>query len=161
MTTLTAGRPVLVLPSPDARAPKAARTAVAQCIKERGTSLGLTKTALASLRDRALLAVSELVTNAATHACGPTEVRVRFYSTGLLLSVTDGDPRPVVRGERGPEHGRGLALVEALTDGGVEWQYTASTKKAFCLLPYDEPDPAAYQAAYAAYMLAAAMAAAA
>ena len=68
--------------------------------------------------DTAVLLVSELVTNAVRHACGPCALVVNVAAGEIELSVEDGDPRvPVTRHCRGlEESGRGLLLVGALAD---------------------------------------------
>lgn len=73
--------------------------------------------------DRIVLAVSELVTNAVEHALPPLALHLRRDARGqeVWVGVSDGGPAP----HGGPwttscadeEHGRGLGIVEALTDG--------------------------------------------
>ncbi|QHA07825.1 ATP-binding protein [Streptomyces broussonetiae] len=88
----------------------------------------------------AVLAVSEFVTNAITHAVGPYEMRLRHTSAGIICEVEDRDPRipevpafpatapytPVEENRGGglealctllSEHGRGLHIVHELTGG--------------------------------------------
>ena len=68
--------------------------------------------------DTAGLLVSELVTNAIRHACGPCALVVAFDGDTVEVSVEDGDPRvPVARDAGGHEEdGRGLLLLGALAD---------------------------------------------
>jgi serine phosphatase RsbU (regulator of sigma subunit)/anti-sigma regulatory factor (Ser/Thr protein kinase) len=68
--------------------------------------------------DTAVLLVSELVTNAIRHACGPCALVVSFDGDLVELTVEDGDPRlPVARGNTGhDEDGRGLVLLGALAE---------------------------------------------
>jgi anti-sigma regulatory factor (Ser/Thr protein kinase) len=71
--------------------------------------------------DEAVLVVSELVTNAITHARTPFEVVLSLFDHRVRFAVTDDStepPVPVTRPGRGG--GFGLALVEQLTDA---WGY--------------------------------------
>ena len=88
---------------------------------------------LASLQDRrqgerpptavdeeaAVLAVSELVSNAILHAGavpGDIELRLEARAGALHIEVEDGDPRPPVRAgdNAGRDRGRGLLIVDRL-----------------------------------------------
>lgn len=74
---------------------------------------------LSRLVDDAVLVVSELVTNAVRHGGGrPVGFRVKRSSRELRIEVTDGNPTPaqVCSAVRTEENGRGLFLVEAVTD---------------------------------------------
>ncbi|WP_329140941.1 ATP-binding protein [Streptomyces sp. NBC_01476] len=78
---------------------------------------------LAHLADRAGVVVSELLTNAVQHANAPrdrlVETRYERVPAGVRIEVHDADEiRPVVGepSETG-ESGRGLCLVDALTNG--------------------------------------------
>lgn len=67
----------------------------------------------------ALLIVSELVTNAIRHSCGPQEMRIRWDGYQMTLEVDDDTPgipqiRPV--GERGETGGFGMDLIDQLAD---------------------------------------------
>ncbi|MFD3875164.1 ATP-binding protein [Streptomyces sp. NPDC058623] len=74
-----------------------------------------------SLVDTAELIVSELVTNALKHGKGEVQVSMVLTATHVRLAVSSAHPggRPEVRAAApDDECGRGLALVEALSD---EW----------------------------------------
>lgn len=98
--------------------------------------------------DAVVLAVHELVANAVRHGCASTGDVVRLaahYAEGLLL-VTVADPSPAPPVPRpagdGAVDGRGLALVEALTDC---WGYGPSPegpgKQVWCLISGAVPLP--------------------
>ncbi|MEH0635599.1 ATP-binding protein [Streptomyces bottropensis] len=77
---------------------------------------------LDTLVDAAALCTSELVTNACVHAKGGGSVlRLTVESWRVRVIVYDGDENPPVMRELTPggweEGGRGLYLVDALTDG--------------------------------------------
>ncbi|MFG2196595.1 ATP-binding protein [Streptomyces sp. NPDC048639] len=84
---------------------------------------------VAGVADAMELAVTELVTNAVQHACGPVQVRWHRRPDHVLVEVFDGSPvrprpRPSAAGqEEAAEHGRGLALVDACTDA---WGWSGS-----------------------------------
>ncbi|MGW9437001.1 ATP-binding protein [Streptomyces sp. NPDC055607] len=73
-------------------------------------------------RDVVLLVISELVTNSVEHAVGPLRLRIdRSRRDGRLrVEVTDGGPAARegawTRSCARDEHGRGLALVKAVTE---------------------------------------------
>jgi len=73
--------------------------------------------------DDAALVVSELVTNAVTHAQSSCELRLRLSGGVLRIEVADagkGTPDPLAP-DAGDEHGRGLLIVSALsTAWGVQ-----------------------------------------
>jgi DNA-binding response OmpR family regulator len=73
--------------------------------------------------DDPLLVVSELVTNAVTHAASECALRLLLSETGLRIEVGDGSsasPDPLAAAAD-DEHGRGLFLVAALSSAwGVE-----------------------------------------
>ncbi|MER7405925.1 ATP-binding protein [Streptomyces sp. NPDC000070] len=80
--------------------------------------------------DDTTLVVTELTANAATHAApgaaGAPEIRLGFLldPTHLLVTVSDPDDHPPVYTPAGSaleEHGRGLCLVDALSE---EWGWT-------------------------------------
>lgn len=113
----------VVLPQ-HARAAAAARRSAGETLRWWG---------LGDVVEVALLVISELVSNAVLHACasGPSlELRLCAGSTWLRIEVHDTDPQPPqLRRPAGlDEGGRGLLLVEAITD---EWGvYGTPTGKA-------------------------------
>jgi anti-sigma regulatory factor (Ser/Thr protein kinase) len=66
----------------------------------------------------AVLAVSELTTNAVVHGEGEIVLRIAVYVDVVRISVTDHNPAPAVLKEAGPdgESGRGIRLVDAISD---------------------------------------------
>jgi anti-sigma regulatory factor (Ser/Thr protein kinase) len=79
------------------------------------------------LRDAVSLMVSELATNALVHASSGFDVDVERSDAAVTISVTDrGEGAPAVQSPSSSEpHGRGLRIVEALSD---EWGATSSTE---------------------------------
>ena len=80
----------------------------------------LRKWELDQLLDDALLVISELVTNAITHADSPCRIRLSLSPARLRIDVLDagsGTPEPLPFSET-QEHGRGLYMVDAVT---VAW----------------------------------------
>jgi hypothetical protein len=69
-------------------------------------------------RDRPLLVVSEIVTNACCHTTSMIQLQVARQGGTLLVEVHDDDPAiPTMRQpSSGDVHGRGLFLVETLAD---------------------------------------------
>jgi DNA-binding NarL/FixJ family response regulator len=78
---------------------------------------------LTSITDDALLVVTELVTNAVTHAGSDCELRLSFDAHALRIEVADrgsGTPDPLPPSYT-RNHGRGLHLIDAVTSAwGVE-----------------------------------------
>ncbi len=74
----------------------------------------------AEVVEDAVLLVSELVTNSVLHGGPPLVVAVDCTEAALQVRVRDGSPQlPTPRdAARGDENGRGLALVDAMSD---EW----------------------------------------
>jgi anti-sigma regulatory factor (Ser/Thr protein kinase) len=87
----------------------------------------------------AVLVVSELVTNAVSHALGPVTLTLTLCEHHLRIAVGDHDVArgPVVqRPDADATGGRGLALVERLTDRwGVRYRRERGTKTVWCELP--------------------------
>lgn len=101
----------------DSLAPRQARVFVATAMKAWG---------LADLVERAELLTSEVVTNAIVHAHGPVHLVVEARSASVVVEVKE-DTAPaqvVVEGEEVAEadHGRGMALVDALSDRWGWWE---------------------------------------
>jgi anti-sigma regulatory factor (Ser/Thr protein kinase) len=74
---------------------------------------------LRELEDRVELLVSELVTNAVRHARGPVRVRAsRPRTRTITVMVCDKEySRPTLeRGDRSADGGRGLQIVDAVSD---------------------------------------------
>lgn len=90
----------------------------------------------ASLRERAVLMVSELATNVVRHARGEFTVEIEVRPDGTYLAVHDASSvRPTPRTpEPTDASGRGLQIVDALAD---EWgvDATADGKVVWCRLP--------------------------
>jgi anti-sigma regulatory factor (Ser/Thr protein kinase) len=72
------------------------------------------------LTDRAVLLVSELVTNAILHGAGRPQVTVELFDDGARISVADDDPSLPYRAPAGADatSGRGISIVEGIAD---EW----------------------------------------
>jgi anti-sigma regulatory factor (Ser/Thr protein kinase) len=104
------------------QAPAAARHFVAEVLEGWGHPPGL-------LED-AKLVVSELATNAVTHASSPFSVAMRPDGSSVRLSVRDAScASPSVRhGDGWSDSGRGLRLVDAVAaDWGVEMEAEGKT----------------------------------
>ncbi|GGY12828.1 ATP-binding protein [Streptomyces djakartensis] len=95
---------------------------------------------LTALSDTAILAVSELVTNAVRHCRGEAiAVRVVILAEELRIEVTDGNPAPARRRKVGldAESGRGLLLVATLAK---EWGVSPDGTMTWCSLAIPSPD---------------------
>ena len=105
---------------------------------------------LQSLADDAQLVVSELATNALTHARTPFTVTLAAVAHSLLVEVRDGSPCPPVIDAGTPldTAGRGMAIVAVLTrewgvtahaDGGKTVWAAFDTPQALDDLPQQDP----------------------
>lgn len=64
------------------------------------------------------LLVSELVTNAVLHGAPPIKLRIEMLRDRVHVAVADANPRlPLMRPQAEGLTGRGLAIVEALSEG--------------------------------------------
>ncbi len=130
--------------------PGSARSLVRAALREWAESgLPGTERLSARLVDDAVVAVSELVTNAVVHAGTEVELTCRLEEdTGaLLVEVLDHHPSRAPRnGEpeapyETPEYGRGLRLVSRLAESwGVT--YRTGAKTVWARLPAEEPETA-------------------
>ncbi|WP_405582520.1 SpoIIE family protein phosphatase [Streptomyces sp. NBC_01092] len=129
--------------------PGSARTLVRAAVTEWATSgLPGTENLSERLLDDAVVAVSELVTNAVVHAGTEVELSCRLEDDGaLLVEVLDHHPSRAPRdGEleapyETPEYGRGLRLVSRLAESwGVT--YRTGSKTVWARLPAEDPVPA-------------------
>ncbi|MEU6066078.1 MULTISPECIES: SpoIIE family protein phosphatase [Streptomyces] len=113
-------------------APGSARGLMRSALTE-WTELGLVHSE--RLADDAMVAVSELVTNAVVHAGTEVELTCRLEDTGaLVIEVCDHHPSRAPREHGGdspyetPEYGRGLRLVATLAESwGVSYRTGAKT----------------------------------
>ena len=89
---------------PSRSAPRQARRAITELV---------VRTGRADLAATAALLVSELVTNAITHASGPIGVTAACLDGTLRVEVRDGEPAPPILRHSSAidEAGRGLAVV--------------------------------------------------
>jgi anti-sigma regulatory factor (Ser/Thr protein kinase) len=77
---------------------------------------------IARVAKLAALIASELVTNAVVHARTRAVMVLRLTANALHISVRDQDPRPMYRpapgasGANESDHGRGLLILEAMSD---------------------------------------------
>jgi hypothetical protein len=94
---------------PEEDAPRAARRFLEQSLARWGYT--------GPLVDDARLLVSELVTNAVTHARSPLSVSIRSQHPSVRVSVRDESPiKPIVRAPRpDADSGRGLQIVAAVS----------------------------------------------
>ena len=90
---------------------RAARRVVAEAVGDALPAAGL---------EDALIATSEVVTNAVEHGCPPIELRVDRADDHVRVEVRDTSPLPPRRREDAPDasdvRGRGLVIVERLAD---------------------------------------------
>jgi two-component sensor histidine kinase len=91
----------------------------------------------ADLRDRLLLVLDEMASNALRHGGGSVEARVRRTGEAFLVAVSDGDtgtpPTPAV--DRDPsEGGLGLHLIVELSTAHG-WYVDGDAKTVWAVLP--------------------------
>jgi anti-sigma regulatory factor (Ser/Thr protein kinase) len=92
-----------------------------------------------ALTDQVTLIVSELLTNALLHT-GTNEIRLTIAAEGETLRITVRDgmpgeatPKPV--DDKQDEYGRGLVLVQALTqESGGSWGTSDAGAETWCTL---------------------------
>lgn len=86
-----------------------------------------------------VLAACELVTNAVLHGSGPIRVTLAIARGAIWFQVRDNSPIPADRKRRRVHSGRGLAIVQELTDvlgvtkqgpGKVVWFIKNTNKEA-------------------------------
>ncbi|GAC1319275.1 MAG: hypothetical protein NVSMB12_18490 [Acidimicrobiales bacterium] len=86
---------------------------------------------LAGLGETAELCASELATNAVLHAQSPVLLAIALLPDAVRVEVEDAAPGPIEAGalvDDGAESGRGLAIVDALTESwGVEQHVAGKT----------------------------------
>ncbi|SCE24985.1 Histidine kinase-like ATPase domain-containing protein [Streptomyces sp. OspMP-M43] len=96
--------------------------------------------------DSVLLAVTELITNAHKHARSDAQLVLTWDSACLHVSVHDSSPEPPVPSDRGLDAtgGRGLAIVQALSDGWEHHPQRDGKTVTACFVPpgYPAPDQA-------------------
>jgi anti-sigma regulatory factor (Ser/Thr protein kinase) len=113
----------------DPLAPRQARAFVATAVKAWG---------LADLVERAELLTSEVVTNAILHAHNPVRLVVEVQSSSVVVEVQDATAQTqvVVEDEEVAEadHGRGMVLVDALSDRWGWWKADGGKVVWFALL---------------------------
>jgi anti-sigma regulatory factor (Ser/Thr protein kinase) len=113
---------------PDLLAPRQARAFVASFLRAWG---------LADLVERAELLTSEVVTNAIVHAHSPVRLVVEAHSSSVVVEVKDSAQTQVVaEGEEVAEadRGRGMVLVDALSDRWGWWKEEGGKVVWFALL---------------------------
>ncbi|MFI1188415.1 ATP-binding protein [Streptomyces californicus] len=95
------------------------------------------------LVDSVLLTVSELITNAHKHAHSDAQLVLTWDSTCLHVSVHDSSPKPPAPADRGPDAtgGRGLTIVEALSDSWEHHPQRDGKTVTACFIPPGYPAP--------------------
>jgi anti-sigma regulatory factor (Ser/Thr protein kinase) len=106
-------------------APQEARAFVSSWLATRG---------LQSLRDRAELATSELVTNAVQHSIGGVGLSIEVEDHEVRIGVTDeSTTMPVARAtSQSEDGGRGLHILDAVTDRWGTEHLAADGKTIWC-----------------------------
>ena len=122
--------PVATLPA-GSSSPRIARAFVASWLDAWGFE---------ELEERALLATSEMVSNAVNHAGPPVELEVDVRQRRLRIAVSDPEPTAPRRVE-GPlgGSGRGLHILDRITDDWGVDHHRGNGKTVWCLL---DPCPA-------------------
>jgi anti-sigma regulatory factor (Ser/Thr protein kinase) len=127
------GSPAAIEVPAEARAVSDARAFVADALRARGTRDDIVA--------RAMLATSELVTNAVLHGRPPIQLRLRLTARHAIVEVYDGTallPRRL-RPTPDDEHGRGLQLVASIAE---RWgtRPLPHGKSVWCMLALTAPD---------------------
>ncbi|QMU69312.1 ATP-binding protein [Streptacidiphilus sp. P02-A3a] len=93
--------------------------------------------------DDVLLAVSELITNAHVHARSDAQVVLIWDRTCLQVSVSDSSPDLPTRRHPDREHesGRGMAIVEAVSDTWEAHSKGNGKTISACFHPPGQPSP--------------------
>jgi hypothetical protein len=114
---------------PSSLTPRQARAFVATAVKAWG---------LTDLVERAELLTSEVVTNAIVHDHSPVHLNVEARSSSVVVEVkeTTAQTYVVVAGEEvaDAKHGRGMVLVDALSDRWGWWEVDGGKVVWFALL---------------------------
>ncbi len=110
--------------------------------REHLDSLAWTRSA-PDLVDSVLLAVSELITNAHKHAHSDAQLVLTWDSTCLHVSVHDSSPVLPAAVDRGLDAtgGRGLAIVEVLSDSWEQHRQREGKTVTACFVPPGHRDP--------------------
>jgi anti-sigma regulatory factor (Ser/Thr protein kinase) len=93
------------------------------------------------LLDAAAIVVSELVTNAVRHGSGCLELTLSAHDGQVTVSAADGSAVVPRRREAGIGGGRGIALIEALSQSWGVQDFDGGKKVFVVLAPYLGPDP--------------------
>jgi anti-sigma regulatory factor (Ser/Thr protein kinase) len=93
------------------------------------------------LLDATATVVSELVTNAVCHGGGCLELTVSAHDGQVIVSAADGSAVVPRRREAGIGGGRGIALIEALSQSWGVQDFEGGKKVFVVLAPYPGPDP--------------------
>ncbi|MEI7030707.1 ATP-binding protein [Streptomyces pratensis] len=95
------------------------------------------------LVDSVLLTVTEFITNAHKHAHSDAQLVLTWDSTCLHVSVHDASPKPPAPADRGLDAtgGRGLTIVEALSDSWEHHPQRDGKTVTACFVPPGYPAP--------------------
>lgn len=116
-----------------------ARDPAAIAVARRRVVRHLERLNCANTEDVALV-FSELVTNAVVHAAGAVRITVTTQPRTVRIDVHDRNPhRPEPRGDANVSGGRGLAIVDRLSE---RWGYehSANGKVVWAVVPSSPPD---------------------